>query len=105
MKIVHAKRRPSRPFMDRFVHLAVELVKLVFKIIEGIIRALLEVAVDLYFYGICAATGLVIGFFILRNGVCEGKSCFSNSTFNNLVMMTGCALTLIAAYTIYKRLI
>ncbi|KAL0878950.1 hypothetical protein ABMA27_003943 [Loxostege sticticalis] len=91
-------------YMDDFIKLVVLTIKVVLKIIEGVIRALVEVAFDFSFSLICASTGLAVGFYILGYAACEGDHCLTSASANSLAMVTGCALTLFAAYSIYKRM-
>lgn len=49
-----------------FVKLLIELIKVVYKIIEGTIRGLLEVTIQAFVLSVCMGFGLILAFYFIR---------------------------------------
>ncbi|CAG9788357.1 unnamed protein product [Diatraea saccharalis] len=84
------------------IKIATELIKLVYKIIEAVIRALVESFIDITIYILGGIGSIILTVVIIRYGVCEENSCFSDKALSNLAMVVGCAVTLLAIYTAVK---
>ncbi|CAH0625581.1 unnamed protein product [Chrysodeixis includens] len=80
------------------------LAKLVFNIIEAVIRALIEVAITTVAYAAAAVTCMMLTALFLRYGLCRDGTCFNEGVFGNFIIVASFTLAIFAAYNLFKRL-
>ncbi|KAF9422999.1 hypothetical protein HW555_001542 [Spodoptera exigua] len=84
--------------MDAFIAPLVAIVKLIYNLIEGVIRALIDSFILIACYIILGASSIVLGLLILRFGYCGYENCFPKPTVTHCVTVAGISLFVYIAY-------
>ncbi|VVC91839.1 unnamed protein product [Leptidea sinapis] len=90
--------------MDGFIRITIILVKVTLKIIEEVIRAILETAVEITKTSALIITGITVSYGIIKYGVrCGEESYFNCKPFGNALVMAGGAVVFYATYRTIRR--
>ncbi|CAG4953109.1 unnamed protein product [Colias eurytheme] len=90
--------------MDGFIRITYILVKVTLKIIEEVIRAILQMIITVAFVGVVMATGVMISYTFLSYEACNEDRCLTSRSVGGLILVAGWAFVAFATYTTLKRL-